>query len=305
MTGQTTTRSRQDDGRLKIAIQKSGRLSEKSFAILEKAGISLLKSKDQLLCQARNFPLDIFLVRDDDIPAFLVKDVCQLGIIGQNSLLETQSLDPDQFGGLEQVIELGFGRCRLSLATPNGMPYDDVSSLAGKTIATSYRGLLASFLAEQGVKADIVTMEGAVEVAPRTHLADAICDLVSTGNTLTSNGLTEQDILLESQAVIIQNNDMPDDLRALSEKLLARITAVLRAQNSRYVMLNSPVSALEDIKALLPGSQSPTVMPLQGRDDMVAVHAVCEEDVFWSTMEELQARGASSILVVPIEKMLD
>ena len=305
MTGQTTTRSRQDDGRLKIAIQKSGRLSEKSFAILEKAGISLLKSKDQLLCQARNFPLDIFLVRDDDIPAFLVKDVCQLGIIGQNSLLETQSLDPDQFGGLEQVIELGFGRCRLSLATPNGMPYDDVSSLAGKTIATSYRGLLASFLAEQGVKADIVTMEGAVEVAPRTHLADAICDLVSTGNTLTSNGLTEQEILLESQAVIIQNNDMPDDLRALSEKLLARITAVLRAQNSRYVMLNSPVSALEDIKALLPGSQSPTVMPLQGRDDMVAVHAVCEEDVFWSTMEELQARGASSILVVPIEKMLD
>ena len=305
MTGQTTTRSRQDDGRLKIAIQKSGRLSEKSFAILEKAGISLLKSKDQLLCQARNFPLDIFLVRDDDIPAFLVKDVCQLGIIGQNSLLETQSLDPDQFGGLEQVIELGFGRCRLSLATPNGMPYDDVSSLAGKTIATSYRGLLASFLAEQGVKADIVTMEGAVEVAPRTHLADAICDLVSTGNTLTSNGLTEQDILLESQAVIIQNNDMPDDLRALSEKLLARITAVLGAQNSRYVMLNSPVSALEDIKALLPGSQSPTVMPLQGRDDMVAVHAFCEEDVFWSTMEELQARGASSILVVPIEKMLD
>lgn len=305
MTGQTTARSRQDDGRLKIAIQKSGRLSEKSFAILEKAGISLLKSKDQLLCQARNFPLDIFLVRDDDIPAFLVKDVCQLGIIGQNSLLETQSLDPDQFGGLEQVIELGFGRCRLSLATPNGMPYDDVSSLAGKTIATSYRGLLASFLAEQGVKADIVTMEGAVEVAPRTHLADAICDLVSTGNTLTSNGLTEQDILLESQAVIIQNNDMPDDLRSLSEKLLARITAVLRAQNSRYVMLNSPVSALEDIKALLPGSQSPTVMPLQGRDDMVAVHAVCEEDVFWSTMEELQARGASSILVVPIEKMLD
>ena len=244
-------------------------------------------------------------MRDDDIPAFLVKDVCQLGIIGQNSLLETQSLDPDQFGGLEQVIELGFGRCRLSLATPNGMPYDDVSSLAGKTIATSYRGLLASFFAEQGVKADIVTMEGAVEVAPRTHLADAICDLVSTGNTLTSNGLTEQDILLESQAVIIQNNDMPDDLRSLSEKLLARITAVLRAQNSRYVMLNSPVSALEDIKALLPGSQSPTVMPLQGRDDMVAVHAVCEEDVFWSTMEELQARGASSILVVPIEKMLD
>ena len=185
------------------------------------------------------------------------------------------------------------------------MPYDGVGSLAGKTIATSYRGLLAEFLAMKGVVAEIVTMEGAVEVAPRTHLADAICDLVSTGNTLTSNGLAEKDIILESQAVIIQNNDIQEDLKLLSETLLARINAVLRAQNSRYIMLNSPVAALDDIKAILPGSQSPTVMPLQGRDDMVAVHAVCEEEVFWSTMVDLTARGASSILVVPIEKMLD
>lgn len=201
-----TPKSRRDDGRLKIAIQKSGRLSEKSFALLEKAGISLLKSKDQLLCRARNFPLDIFLVRDDDIPAFLVNDVCQLGILGQNTMLETKLLDPQTFGGLEQVIELGFGRCRLSIATPNDMSYDGVESLAGKTIATSYRGLLADYLARQGVAADIVTMEGAVEVAPRTHLADAICDLVSTGNTLISNGLTEQECILESQASVIQNN---------------------------------------------------------------------------------------------------
>ena len=300
-----TQRSRRDDGRLKIAIQKSGRLSEKSFALLEKAGISLQKSKDQLLCRARNFPLDIFLVRDDDIPAFLVNDVCQLGILGQNTMLETKLLDPQTFGGLEQVTELGFGRCRLSIATPNDMPYDGVSSLAGKTIATSYRGLLSDYLAAQGVKAEIVTMEGAVEVAPRTHLADAICDLVSTGNTLVSNGLAEQETILESQAVIIQNNGMQADLRALSEKLLARITAVLRAENSRYIMLNSPVDSLDKIKSILPGSQSPTVMPLQGRDDMVAVHAVCEEEVFWQTMEDLKARGATSILVVPIEKMLD
>ena len=300
-----TQRSRRDDGRLKIAIQKSGRLSEKSFALLEKAGISLQKSKDQLLCRARNFPLDIFLVRDDDIPAFLVNDVCQLGILGQNTMLETKLLDPQTFGGLEQVTELGFGRCRLSIATPNDMPYDGVSSLAGKTIATSYRGLLTDYLAAQGVKAEIVTMEGAVEVAPRTHLADAICDLVSTGNTLVSNGLAEQETILESQAVIIQNNGMQADLRALSEKLLARITAVLRAENSRYIMLNSPVDSLDEIKSILPGSQSPTVMPLQGRDDMVAVHAVCEEEVFWQTMEDLKARGATSILVVPIEKMLD
>jgi len=300
-----TQRSRRDDGRLKIAIQKSGRLSEKSFALLEKAGISLQKSKDQLLCRARNFPLDIFLVRDDDIPAFLVNDVCQLGILGQNTMLETKLLDPQTFGGLEQVVELGFGRCRLSIATPNDMEYDGVNSLAGKTIATSYRGLLTDYLAAQAVEADIVTMEGAVEVAPRTHLADAICDLVSTGNTLVSNGLAEQETILESQAVIIQNNGMQADLRALSEKLLARITAVLRAENSRYIMLNSPVDSLDEIKSILPGSQSPTVMPLQGRDDMVAVHAVCEEEVFWQTMEDLKARGATSILVVPIEKMLD
>ena len=298
-------KSHRNDGRLKIAIQKSGRLSEKSFALLEKAGISLQKSKDQLLCRARNFPLDIFLVRDDDIPAFLVNDVCQLGIIGQNSLLETQRLEPDIYGGLSEVVKLGFGRCRLSIAVPNDMAYDGVRSLSGRTIATSYRGLLAEFLAQKGVAAEIVTMEGAVEVAPRTHLADAICDLVSTGNTLTSNGLSEKDIILESQAVIIQNSVIQDDLKLLCETLLARINAVLRAENSRYIMLNSPVDALDDIKSILPGSQSPTVMPLQGRDDMVAVHAVCDEEVFWSTMEDLKARGASSILVVPIEKMLD
>ena len=300
-----TAKSTRNDGRLKIAIQKSGRLSEKSFALLEKAGISLQKSKDQLLCRARNFPLDIFLVRDDDIPAFLVNDVCQLGIIGQNSLLETQRLEPEIYGGLEEVVRLGFGQCRLSIAVPNDMVYKGVQSLAGRTIATSYRGLLAEFLATKGVVADIVTMEGAVEVAPRTHLADAICDLVSTGNTLTSNGLSEKDIILESQAVIIQNSVIQDDLKLLCETLLARINAVLRAENSRYIMLNSPVAALDDIKSILPGSQSPTVMPLQGREDMVAVHAVCEEEVFWSTMEDLKARGASSILVVPIEKMLD
>lgn len=300
-----TAKSHRNDGRLKIAIQKSGRLSEKSFALLEKAGISLQKSKDQLLCRARNFPLDIFLVRDDDIPAFLVNDVCQLGIIGQNSLLETKRLEPEVYGQLEEVVRLGFGRCRLSIAVPNDMPYEGVQSLAGKTIATSYRGLLAEYLVANGVTAEIVTMEGAVEVAPRTHLADAICDLVSTGNTLTSNGLAEKDIILESQAVIIKNNNIQDDLKLLSETILARINAVLRAENSRYIMMNSPAAALDDIKAILPGSQSPTVMPLQGRDDMVAVHAVCEEEVFWSTMEDLKARGASSILVVPIEKMLD
>lgn len=293
------------DGRLKIAIQKSGRLSEKSVQLLEKAGISLLKSKDQLLCRAHNFPLDIFLVRDDDIPAFLATNVCQVGILGENVLFEKQALFPEKYAALDQVQRLGFGRCRLSIATPAGYPYDTVTSLAGKTIATSYRGLLAAFLAEKNVECDIVSMEGAVEVAPRTHLADAICDLVSTGNTLVSNGLLEQDIILDSQAILIKNKQLDSDLQSIYEKFLSRLRAVLRADNSRYIMLNCPITALDAIKAVLPGSASPTVMPLQGRDDMVAVHAVCEEQVFWTTMEDLKSNGASSILVVPIEKMLD
>ena len=293
------------DGRLKLAIQKSGRLSEESLKLLEKAGISLLKSRDQLLCRAHNFPLDVFLVRDDDIPAFLATDVCQIGILGQNGLLEKQALDPEKYQSLEQVRTLGFGRCRLSIAAPAGLNYSSVASLNGMTIATSYRGLLAEYLSQNNVDADIVTMEGAVEVAPRTHLADAICDLVSTGNTLVSNGLQEHDIILDSQAVLIKNSVLDDELQFIYEKLLSRISADLRADNSRYIMLNSPIEALDAIKAVLPGSASPTVMPLQGRSDMVAVHAVCDEEVFWSTMEDLQGNGATSILVVPIEKMLD
>jgi len=293
------------DGRLKIAIQKSGRLSELSLGLLEKAGISLLKSRDQLLCRAHNFPLDVFLVRDDDIPAFLATDVCQIGILGQNALLEKQALDPTAYADLSEVVALGHGRCRLSIAVPAGMDYQGIASLEGKSIATSYKGLLAKHLSENGVNANIVTMEGAVEVAPRTHLADAICDLVSTGNTLVSNGLQEQDIILESQAVLVKNQLQDPELKVVYDKLVSRIEAVLLAENSRYIMLNSPITALDAIKAVLPGSQSPTVMPLQGRDDMVAVHAVCNEQVFWSTMEALKANGANSILVVPIEKMLD
>lgn len=293
------------DGRLKIAIQKSGRLSELSMALLEKAGISLLKSRDQLLCRARNFPLDVFLVRDDDIPAFLATDVCQIGILGQNALYEKQALDGASYNGLTEALALGYGRCRLSIAVPAGMEYDGVGALAGLSIATSYKGLLAKYLADNKVDANIVTMEGAVEVAPRTHLADAICDLVSTGNTLVSNGLQEQDIILESEAVLVKNDLQDPELNKIYEKLLSRIQSVLRADNSRYIMLNSPISSLEAIKAVLPGSQSPTVMPLQGRDDMVAVHAVCNEEVFWSTMEALKDNGANSILVMPIEKMLD
>ncbi|MEK9850930.1 MAG: ATP phosphoribosyltransferase [Candidatus Puniceispirillum sp.] len=294
-----------DEKRLKIAIQKSGRLAEQSLKLLEKSGITLAKSRDQLLCRAENFPLDIFLVRDDDIPAFLATDVCQLGILGQNALLEKQALGNGKFADLRQVLPLGYGKCRLSMAVPHDFPYQSLASLEGKVIATSYRGLLGDYLKANNIKADIVTMECAVEVAPRTHLADVICDLVSTGSTLISNGLVEKDVILRSEAVLVSNNIADEQIAALAEKVTSRIKSVLRAENSRYVMLNSPTDSLAAIKAVLPGSQSPTVMPLQGRDDMVAVHAVCEEGVFWDTMEELKANGAKSILVMPIEKMLD
>ena len=294
-----------EEKRLKIAIQKSGRLADMSLQLLEKCGILLAKSRDQLLCRAQNFPLDIFLVRDDDIPAFLSTDVCQLGILGQNALLEKQALGNGNFVSLKQLLPLGYGKCRLSIAVPHDFTYDSIASLNGKVIATSYKGLLSEYLAKQNVKADIVTMEGAVEVAPRTHLADVICDLVSTGNTLSSNGLAEKEVILQSQAVLATNQIMDLEIKSLADKITSRIKAVLRAENSRYIMLNSPTDSLEAIKAVLPGSQSPTVMPLQGRDDMVAVHAVCEEGVFWDTMEDLKANGAKSILVVPIEKMLD
>ena len=294
-----------EEKRLKIAIQKSGRLADMSLQLLEKCGILLAKSRDQLLCRAQNFPLDIFLVRDDDIPAFLSTDVCQLGILGQNALLEKQALGNGKFANLKQLLPLGYGKCRLSIAVPHDFTYDSIASLNGKVIATSYKGLLSEYLAKQNIKADIVTMEGAVEVAPRTHLADVICDLVSTGNTLTSNGLAEKEVILQSQAVLATNQIMDLEIKSLADKITSRIKAVLRAENSRYIMLNSPTDSLEAIKAVLPGSQSPTIMPLQGRDDMVAVHAVCEEGVFWDTMEDLKANGAKSILVVPIEKMLD
>ena len=291
--------------RLKIAIQKSGRLADMSLQLLEKSGIQLSKSRDQLLCRSQNFPLDVFLVRDDDIPAFLATDVCQLGVLGLNVLREKQAIDNEKFAGLEEELALGYGRCRLSIAAPQGFSYEGITSLRGKTIATSYKGLLGAYLKANRINADIVTMEGAVEVAPRTHLADFICDLVSTGNTLISNGLVEQDIILQSEAVLVKNKVVDPDIVKLCNKLISRIKAVQRAAKSRYIMLNSPIDSLDAIKAVLPGSQSPTVMPLQGCNDMVAVHAVCEEGVFWDTMEDLKANGANSILVVPIEKMLD
>lgn len=291
--------------RLAIAVQKSGRLAENSLELLRKCGISLTKSKDQLFCKSYNFPLDVYFVRDDDIPAFVSSKVCQIGIVGQNVLAEQQAVsDSGAMADLETVLELGFGRCRLSLAVPQDMDYAGIASLSGQAIATSYRGILRKYLQDQKVQARIVNMKGAVEVAPRTHLADAICDLVSTGATLASNGLKEVETVMESQAVLIRGTDIGRAQEDILARLLMRIQGVRRAEASKYIMLHCPVNRLEEIKAALPGSEAPTIVPLQGVTDRVAVHAVCDEAVFWDVMEDLQAKGASAMLVLPIEKML-
>lgn len=292
--------------RLKLAIQKSGRLADESLALLAKCGIELLRSKDQLFCTSQNFPLDVFFVRDDDIPTFVASNVCQIGIVGQNVLCEEQILHAHSgIKDIQTVMELGFGRCRLAIAVPHHFTYESPQSLQGKKIATSYEGLLKKFLKENEVDCDIVVMQGAVEIAPRIGMADAICDLVSTGSTLTMNGLQDVQTILTSQSVLVRNIDMNVDQQAILSRFLMRLKGVRSAQSSKYVMLHSPVSRLEDIKAVLPGAASPTVLSLQGRDDLVAVHAVCNEGIFWNTMEDLKANGASAILVLPIEKMLD
>ena len=294
------------EDRLKLAVQKSGRLSEESQNLLEKCGIRLLKSKDQLFYKAENFPLDIFFVRDDDIPTFVASNTCHVGIVGENVLYDEQiSLPNEAIKDITVLESLGFGQCRLSIAVPHSFDYADIKSLKGKRIATSYRGYLSRYLEEKNIEADIVTMQGAVEIAPRVGMAEAICDLVSTGSTLAMNGLKEVEIILQSQSVLIRNHLMSEAQEDILNRFLMRIQGVQRAQSSKYVMLHSPAEKLDDIKSVLPGSESPTVLSLQGRDDLVAVHAVCNEGIFWNTMEELKEKGASAILVLPIEKMLD
>jgi ATP phosphoribosyltransferase len=288
-------------GRLRIAIQKSGRLSERSLDLIRDAGLKWVKGNNDLLYKVENYPIDLLRVRDDDIPTFVADGVCDLGIVGENVLEE------DKNGGAnaEIVMPLGFGRCTLKLAVPPSLDYAGPASLQGQRIATSYPKILRRFLDERGVSADIVTMRGAVEIAPRLKLAAAICDLVSTGATLESNGLIAKETVLESQAVLIKSPTSPEpELQHLLDSIIERMAGVVSSQGAKYVMLNAPRSALDEITDILPGAGSPTVMPLMGREDLVAVHAVCQEAVFWETLEKLKAAGASAILVLPIEKMM-
>jgi len=293
--------------RIKIAVQKTGRLTDHSVDLLERCGLKVTKSKDQLICYGENMPIDLLLVRDDDIPGLVGDDVCDLGIVGLN-IVEEKRLELEAQGRgtlFKQIYALDFGHCRLSLAAPEGTEYLGPSSLQNTRIATSYVGILNQFLKSNGLDAEAVYFSGAVEIAPKLGRADFICDLVSTGSTLTANGLVEVDVLLESEAVVIQTQaPLGDEKQALVDKILQRLDGVLQVRESKYIMLHAPREALGRIRDLLPGSEAPTVMPLEGSDDKVAVHAVCRENVFWETLENLKAAGASSLLVLPVEKML-
>ncbi|WP_298743426.1 ATP phosphoribosyltransferase [uncultured Brevundimonas sp.] len=288
-------------GRLRIAVQKSGRLADRSLDLVRDAGLRVVKGNNDLLYRVENYPIDLLRVRDDDIPTFVADGVCDLGIVGENVLEEARNGGPRA----EVVMPLGFGRCTLKIAAPPTLAYDGPASLEGLRIATSYPTVLRRWLDERNVRAEIVTMRGAVEVAPRLRLAAAICDLVSTGATLEANGLGPHDTVLDSQAVLIRSPVAAEpSLRPLLDSVVDRMAGVVSSQGAKYVMLNAPRSALDRITAILPGAGSPTVMPLSGRDDAVAVHAVCQEAVFWETLEKLKAAGASAILVLPIEKMM-
>ena len=291
-----------DRSRLHIAVQKSGRLSDQSRDLLKGAGLKLQGGKNALTARAENFPLDLMFVRDDDIPTFVGDGVCELGICGQN-VLEEDALGHDA-PRTETVASLGFGRCTLKIAAPENVVYS-TEMLAGERIATSYPRLLGRFLAERGIAAEIVTMKGAVELAPRLGIAKFVCDLVSTGATLEANGLAAVETVFASEAVLVRTlKPVAPDLAERANALLTRINGVIATQESKYIVLNAPKDALIEIARILPGAEAPTVVPLSGRPGYYAVQAVCQESVFWETLEKLKAAGASAILVMPIEKMM-
>jgi ATP phosphoribosyltransferase len=283
--------------RLKIAIQKSGRLSEKSTELLKECGIDAQNVKGGLVFYSSNFPLDILYLRDDDIPEYVQDGVADIGVIGENVLIESGAK-------IEVVKRLGFGKCRLSLAVPRGDVYEGLQYFQGKRIATSYSLILSAFLKKNGIKAEVHSISGSVEIAPSIGLADGICDLVSSGSTLLSNGLKEVEILLRSEAVLVGNKKMSSEKRAILEQMLFRMDAVRSAQKNKYIVMNVPNDALAAIQAILPGIKSPTVVPL-ATPDWSAVHSVVAEERFWEIIDQLKGLGAEGILVMPIEKMIN
>lgn len=284
------------ENRLRIAVQKTGRLQEESLQLLKECGIRIDNGKDQLKARARNFPADILFLRNSDIPQYIEDGVADIGIIGQNTLLEKQK-------DVEEALALGFSRCRLSIAVPKGSDYENLQFLEGKKIATSYPNSLNQFLNQRRIRAEIHEISGSVEIAPNIGLADAICDLVSTGSTLFQNGLEEKEVILRSEACIAASKRMQPEVRSIFNTLIFRIKSVLAARNHKYLLMNAPNDSLERIIQILPGMKSPTVMPL-ATEGWSSVHTVITEDRFWDIIDQLKETGAQGILVVPIEKMI-
>lgn len=281
---------------IRIAVQKSGRLSQKSTDLLRNSGISFSNGSNKLKTQSTNFPLEVLYLRDDDIPQYVHEGVADLGIVGQNVVTEK--------GRNINVLEhLGFGKCRISLAVRNEADYSGLDWLQGKRIATSYPVLLGKFLNEHGITAEIEEITGSVEIAPGIGLADAICDIVSTGSTLLSNGLKEVEVIDRSEAVLIATPSSTEKKHGLIDQLLFRIRSVREASRNKYILLNAPNDAIERITAILPGMRSPTVIPL-AEDGWSSLHSVVSEDRFWGVIEQLREAGAEGILVCPIEKMI-
>jgi ATP phosphoribosyltransferase len=284
------------NNRLRLAIQKSGRLSEDSIKLLKDCGIELRNVKDRLRTEAENFPLEIFFLRDDDIPQYVEDGVADIGFVGENVLYEKNKK-------VAVVEKLGFGKCRLSIGINKSDEYTGLNYLQGKKIATSYPVLVNKFLQENNIQSEIHEISGSVEIAPGIGLADAIVDLVSSGSTLFMNGLKEVETVLNSQAILIKNNHLSAENQLLLNKLLFRIQSVRKAKNNKYILLNAPNDKLAEIVALLPGMKSPTVVPL-ATEGWSSVHSVLNENEFWDIIEQLKNAGAQGILVIPIEKMI-
>jgi ATP phosphoribosyltransferase len=282
--------------KLKIAIQKSGRLNDDSLRILKECGISFNDGMNKLKTEALNFPLELYFLRDDDIPQYVEDGVADLGIVGENVMLEKNKQ-------VKVIDRLGFGKCRLSIYIPKDKRYTGVKSLDGKRIATSYPVILSKYLKKNKVNAEIHEISGSVEIAPGIGLADAICDLVSSGSTLFMNGLKETEVILKSEAVLISRAGLTDQQVLLLNKLLFRLQALKKARNNKYILLNAPNEHLADIIRILPGMKSPTVLPL-AQKGWSSVHSVVNENEFWDIIEALKEKGAEGILVVPIEKMI-
>jgi ATP phosphoribosyltransferase len=281
---------------LKIAIQKSGRLYEDSIKLLKECGIELNNGNKQLKAVALNFPIEVYFLRDDDIPQYVYDGVADIGIVGENVLLEKNK-------DIDIAYRLGFGRCRLSIAVPKAVQYSSIEDLRGLKIATTYSTILQKYLNEKKIEAEIHEISGSVEIAPGIGLADAICDLVSSGSTLFTNGLKEVEVILQSEAVLSANKNLSDEKRLILEKLLLRINSVKTAKNNKYILLNAPNHQLKNIFSLLPGMKSPTVVPLV-EEGWSSIQSVVNENDFWEVIEKLKQFEAEGIIVIPIEKMI-